>query len=243
MRMTERLNAGAGQRLLRRRARPFLVAAALGFAVVLVLNALGVWWSLARPSSSRPTTVEFSGPKEGLRWYRWSIAARFARTEVRAHMQEHIALPPGSPAPAPVGGGPLWFARDPRPWSLAAEIYTAGVPEGALLAESGLGWPFRAVVLRNIFGPPPAGAGAGGVAVQLPELHSSTVIWWPGMIADLLSGPAFGVAALVAWRGARALRRDARLTEGRCPWCGYSASGLARTTPCPECGKTRERGA
>ena len=56
---------------------------------------------------------------------------------------------------------------------------------------------------------------------------------WPGFVGDVLVWG--GVWWMIGW-GVRASRLRWRAKRDRCPCCGYSRSGLAPGSRCPECG-------
>lgn len=57
-----------------------------------------------------------------------------------------------------------------------------------------------------------------------------------------LLGLAVAMGLAPAWRVRRWLMLIRRARNNQCIACGYSRAGLARETPCPECGATRAIG-
>lgn len=103
----------------------------------------------------------------------------------------------------------------------------AGIPFRAFASESG-----EAVIAGAPVKPAIAPGLLGGFALYAPLPMSPL---WPAFAADTLF---FGAVVWSARTTIRAISRRLRIKPGHCPSCGYSLSGLAPGSPCPECGGT-----
>ena len=77
------------------------------------------------------------------------------------------------------------------------------------------------------------GSGPAGTRFRQIPLHIIPL----GLSLDSLvyAAPLAGIILLPRWM--RRLRRASRRRRGHCPACNYDLRGLARNSPCPECGK------
>ena len=114
------------------------------------------------------------------------------------------------------------------------------------------GWPWRAFVVRYherrqpgvqlvcagdpVLWLPSATDSPAAIGQFTPRARSRFLPLIPsarGLTADTT---CFALALWLARRAPGAVRRHSRLRRGLCPACAYNLSGLAPTSPCPECG-------
>ena len=108
------------------------------------------------------------------------------------------------------------------------------------------GWPMRSL-WHEIEPSAPRSVSGGALVVQLPvwlnrraETAGEPAVLplrpiWPGLALDSL---LFAAAWWLLLGGIAATRRTLRARRNQCPRCGYSRTGLAPVTPCPECGQS-----
>ena len=107
------------------------------------------------------------------------------------------------------------------------------------------GWPLRSL-WHEIEPAAPRGAAGGALVVQVPgwlnrraDSSGDPAMLplrpiWPGLALDSL---LFAAAWWLLLGGITATRRALRSRRNQCPRCGYSRTGLAHESPCPECGR------
>ena len=108
------------------------------------------------------------------------------------------------------------------------------------------GWPFPALWCKyhkTLLGGPRVEGGfvLGTVLPDLPDnLGPGAFPYWPIWSGLLIDTAAYGGAWWIALLGVgmlvSTLRATIRRRRGQCPRCGYSLTGLAAGSPCPECG-------
>jgi hypothetical protein len=127
---------------------------------------------------------------------------------------------------------PGWLVRHglavhPIPWSYTVMAPNPPLPLNTFVMEDMVGWPMRMVGIRGIAIPPSASSVA------------EWVIWWPGIIINIVIGPIILYITLVTRRVYLEWRENYRHMCGQCVKCGYDRTGLAIVVACPECGYLR----
>ncbi|HMN42660.1 MAG TPA: hypothetical protein PKE29_17605 [Phycisphaerales bacterium] len=176
------------------------------------------------------------------RWVR-GIEIGFARTRVTATFV--------NAEEAAKSTEPSWLQSHglsihPVPWSLCTtNPFPHDLPLQTVVLEEMFGWPMRMVGLRSISRPPTNDHGdvvvtksGGADAVLYAPSPMSLFAWWPGIVCNLLLGPAVILAFCKARSTYFSWRASQRYAKGQCPACGHSQEGIPEGSVCPECGST-----